>query len=48
MHAFKQSLRKGTNFWFMVYNDESITLGGLLAYANRYAAADDDNRKDGE
>ena len=48
MHAFKQSLRKGTNFRFMVYSDELTTLGGLLAYENRYAAADDDNRDDGE
>ena len=48
IHAFKQSLRKGTTFRFMIYNDESETLGGLLAYANKYAAADDDNREDGE
>ena len=35
-------------FRFMIYSDESETLGGLLACANKYAAADDDNREDGE
>ena len=44
IHAFKQSLRKGTTFRFMIYSEESETLGGLLACANKYAAADDDNR----
>ena len=29
----------------MIYSDESETLGGLLACANKYAAADDDNRE---
>ena len=48
MHAFKQSLRKGMQFRFMVFSDQSTTLGGLLACANRYAIADDDNRDDGE
>ena len=32
----------------MIYNDESETLGGLLACANKYAAADDYNREDAE
>ena len=48
IHAFKQSLRKGTTFRFMIYSDESEALGGLLAYANKYAAADDDNREEAE
>ena len=34
-----------TTFRFMIYSDESETLGGLLACANKYAAADDDNRE---
>ena len=32
----------------MIDSDESETLGGLLACANKYAAADDDNREEGE
>ena len=30
----------------MVFNDQSTTLGGLLACSNKYATADDDNRED--
>ena len=32
----------------MIYSDELETLGVLLACANKYAAADDDNREDAE
>ena len=32
----------------MIYIDESETLGGLLACANKYVAVDDDNREDAE
>ena len=46
IHAFKQSLKKGTHFHFMVFSDQSTSLGGLLACANKYAATDDDNRED--
>ena len=46
IHAFKQSVKKGTHFRFMVFSDQSTTLVGLLACANKYAAADDDNRED--
>ena len=32
----------------MIYSDESETLGGLLACANKYAVADVDNKEDVE
>ena len=32
----------------MIYIDESETFGGLLACANKYAVADDDNKEEGE
>ena len=46
IHTFKQSQKNSTHFRFMVFSDQSTTLGGLLACANKFAVANDNNRED--